>query len=94
MAVLKLIAVILPSQKVLGLNPSFFQIRGPHIVKQTLIYVTFYLADAFIQSNVQTSAYQGYRISNQTLQIRYNSYRIGSKAMNICLLHKVDSSSL
>ena len=56
-------------------------------------YMTFYLADAFIQSDVQNSANQSHITNTRKRQIRYNSYRIGSKAMNICPVHKVDRRS-
>ena len=42
----------------------------------------------FIQSDIQNSAY--HITNNRTGKIRYNSYRIGCKAMNICPVHKVD----
>ena len=38
-------------------------------------YITFYLADAFIQSDVQSSAIQGHTTTEH--QIRYISHRLG-----------------
>ena len=50
-------------------------------------------AEAFIQSEVQNGAFQGQITNNQRRRTRYNSYRIGCKAMNICPVHKVDGPS-
>ena len=40
-----------------------------------LHYITFYLADAFIQSDIQSSAIQGHITTER--QIRYISHRLG-----------------
>ena len=56
-------------------------------------YITFYLADAFIQRNLQSSANQGHITNSRTCHIRYNSYGLGCKVMNIWPVHKVDRPS-
>ena len=52
--------------------------------------IPFYLADVFIQSDVQNGAYQGHITNNWTSHIRYNSSWIGCSVMNICPVHKGD----
>ena len=57
-----------------GLYIVWFRLQMP----SKLHYITFYLADGFIQSGVQSCANQRHITNNLTHQIRYNSYRLRS----------------
>ena len=51
------------------------------------------ISPMFYPIEVQNIGYQGRITNDRTCQIRYNSYRIGCKAMNICPVHKVDGQT-
>ena len=58
-----------------------------------LITLRYISISTFIQSDIQ-DGYQGHRTNYRTIWIRYNSHRIGCKAMSISQVHKVDRLSL